>query len=40
MSKSLNFVVNIKLDRRSNDVNGNHPIKIRVWNRVSKRVKI
>ena len=40
MSKSLNFVVSIKLDRRSTDVNGNHPIKLRVWNRASKRVKM
>jgi len=40
MSKSLNFVVSIKLDRRSVDVNGNHPIKLRVWNRASKRVKM
>ncbi len=24
MSKSLNFVVSIKLDRRSSDANGNH----------------
>ena len=40
MSKSLNFVVIIKLDRRSADVNGNHPIKLRVWNRASKRVKM
>ena len=39
MSKSLNFVVSIKLDRRSTDVNGNNPIKLRVWNRASKRVK-
>ena len=40
MSKSLNFVVSIKLDRRSTDVNGNHPIKLRVWNRASKGVKL
>ena len=40
MSKSLNFVVSIKLDRRSVDVNGNNPIKLRVWNRASKRVKM
>jgi hypothetical protein len=40
MSKSLNFVINIRLDRRSTDVNGNHPIKLRVWNRASKRVKM
>ena len=40
MSKSLNFVVSIKLDRRSTDVNGNNPIKLRVWNRASKRVKM
>lgn len=40
MSKSLNFVVSIKLDRRSTDVNGKHPIKLRVWNRASKRVKM
>ncbi|MCH1432033.1 MAG: hypothetical protein L7V31_05580, partial [Flavobacteriaceae bacterium] len=40
MSKSLNFVVSIKLDKRSTDVNGNHPIKLRVWNRASKRVKM
>ena len=40
MSKSLNFVVSIKLDRRSTDVNGNHPIKLRVWNRASKRVNM
>jgi len=40
MSKSLNFVVNIRLDRRSTDVNGNHPIKLRVWNRASRKVKL
>ena len=40
MSKSLNFVVSIKLDRRSTDVNGNHPIKLRVWNRATKKVKL
>ena len=40
MSKSLNFVVSIKLDRRSTDVNGNHPIKLRVWNRASKGAKL
>jgi integrase len=40
MSKSLNFVVSIKLDKRSSDVNGNHPVKLRVWNRASKRVKL
>lgn len=40
MSESLNFVVSIKLDRRSTDVNGNHPIKLRVWNRARKRVKM
>ena len=40
MSKSLNFVVSIKLDRRSVDANENHPVKLRVWNRASKRVKL
>jgi len=40
MSKSLNFVVSIKLDRRSSDANGNHPIKLRVWNRASKVAKM
>ena len=40
MSKSSNFVVSIKLARRSTDVNGNHPIKLRVWNRANKRVKM
>jgi len=40
MSKSLNFVVSIWLDKRSSDVNGNHPVKLRVWNRASKRVKL
>ena len=40
MSKSLNFVVSIKLDKRSVNANGKHPIKLRVWNRASKRVKM
>ena len=29
-----------KVGGRSVDVNGNHPIKLRVWNRASKRVKM
>lgn len=40
MSKSLNFVARIKRDRRSTDVNVNHPIKLRVWNRASKGAKL
>ncbi len=40
MSKSLNFVVNTRLDKRSSDLNGNHPIKLRVWNRASKQAKL
>ena len=40
MSKSLNFVVNTRLDKRSSDSNGNHPIKLRVWNRASKQAKL
>ena len=40
MSKSLNFVVNIRLDRRSTDLNGNNPIKLRVWNRAIRKVKL
>ncbi len=40
ISKSLNFVINTGFDRRSTDINGNHPIKLRVWNRASKKVKL
>ena len=40
MSKSLNFVVSIRLDKRSSNANGCHPIKLRVWNRASKKVKL
>ena len=40
MSKSLNFVVSIRLDKRSQDSEGKHPIKLRVWNRASKKAKM
>ena len=40
MSKSLNFVVSIRLDKRSSNANGDYPIKLRVWNRASKKVKL
>ena len=40
MSKSLNFVVSIRLDKRSSNANGDHPIKLRVWNRATKKVNL
>jgi hypothetical protein len=40
MSKSLNFVVSIWLDKRSSNANGDYPIKLRVWNRATKKVKL
>ncbi len=40
MSKSLNFVVSIRLDKRSSNANGDYPIKLRVWNRATKKVKL
>ena len=40
MSKSLNFVVSIRLDKRSSNANGDYPVKLRVWNRASKKVKL
>ena len=40
MSKSLNFVLSIGLDKRSSNANGDYPIKLRVWNRASKKVKL
>ena len=40
MSKSLNFVVSIRLDKRSSNANGDYPVKLRVWNRATKKVKL
>jgi len=40
MSKSLNFVVSIRLDKRSSNANGDYPVKLRVWNRATKNVKL
>jgi hypothetical protein len=40
MSKSLNFVVSIRLDKRSSNANGDYTIKLRVWNRATKKVKL
>ena len=40
MSKSLNFVVSIRLDKRSSNAKGDYPIKLRVWNRATKKVKL
>ena len=40
MSKSLNFVVRIRLYKRSSNANGDYPVKLRVWNRAIKKVKL
>ena len=40
MSKSLNFVVSMRLDKRSSNANGDYPVKLRVWNRAAKKVKL
>ena len=40
MSKSLNFVVSMRLDKRSSNANGDYPVKLRVWNRATKKVKL
>lgn len=40
MSKSLSFVVSIRLDKRSSNANGDYPIKLRVWNRATKKVEL